>query len=386
MRIRNAKEVGERRKSGNERKVLKESFSFYTNSNEDGGLRNDDESCEESGAQNFGKKKYMNNKEHSNVVGISSRSRTCSLCLEARNVTEFHTIWSCGCSFCRPCLSQYLMTCIQGNINVPFLACPSADCHQTKFKSGKSSQPTSAVKQVLSRTFTSLIHDVNSTSSGCNLENKFSRQEIEMLVDEKCFDLYLKLKTEFEVEMDPNRTFCPSVDCENICIISKSMIVSTDPIQLKSTNSSVMISSLSVSSTLSSLAAASSSAVSSVIKKGSHYHFVSKETDAIPVLCNKCDRTFCCKCRKQPFHFGSGCTRPSLDQSSSFLIPGLDGNDGPEIKRCPRCSIWIEREDGCAQMMCRKCRHVFCWFCLQSLEVRIRIILFTFANPISSHK
>lgn len=368
-RIRESMKEKEELDSGNERKKtsLKESSSIsFSNRRNDGG-RNDDESVEE---ERFGK--GMNNQEYQLAVTripIRFRTRTCSLCLEVRNAAEFHTIWSCGCSFCRPCLSQYLMTCVRDNMNVPFLSCPSADCPKIQFKSAVKSQSTSAMKQVLSLTFTNLIHD--SANSGSNFDNKFSRQEIEMLVDEKCFDLYLKLKTEYEVEMDPNRTFCPSVDCENICIISKSMIVTADPastVQVKSTNSSVMISSLSVSSTLSSLAAASSSAVSSVIKKGQERtHFISKETDAIPVLCNKCDRTFCCRCRKQPFHFGSLCTRPSLEQS---LLPPFDSNgDGPEIKRCPRCSIWIEREDGCAQMMCRKCRHVFCWFCLQSLEV-----------------
>ncbi|OQR74785.1 putative E3 ubiquitin-protein ligase RNF144A-A-like [Tropilaelaps mercedesae] len=40
----------------------------------------------------------------------------------------------------------------------------------------------------------------------------------------------------------------------------------------------------------------------------------------------------------------------------------------PGIKRCPHCSVLIEREDGCAQMLCKNCRHVFCWFCLASLD------------------
>lgn len=365
-------------KSRNERKKsLEESsssfFLFSTWNDEEQGKNDDEYRFEE--REKF--QKSMNNKEDRLFVnGIPSRSRTCSLCLENRRMVEFHTIWSCGCSFCRPCLSQYLMTCIRENLNVPFLSCPSADCPQIQNQliPTAKSQSTSAVKQVLTRTFTSLIQEsVYGVSTGCNLKNKFTRQEIEMLVDEKCFDLYLKWKTEYEVEMDPNRTFCPSVDCENICIISKSMIVTADQpttAQIKSTNSSAMISSLSVSSTLSSLAAASSSAVSSVIKhKRTGSHFIPKETDALPVLCNKCDKTFCCRCRQQPFHFGSPCSRPSFDPSifPSFDLEG-DGS-GPEIKRCPRCSIWIEREDGCAQMMCRKCRHVFCWFCLQSLEV-----------------
>ncbi|CAH8468636.1 unnamed protein product [Dicrocoelium dendriticum] len=38
------------------------------------------------------------------------------------------------------------------------------------------------------------------------------------------------------------------------------------------------------------------------------------------------------------------------------------------LKRCPACLVPIERVDGCAQMMCRSCRHTFCWHCLASLD------------------
>ncbi|KAF8570360.1 hypothetical protein P879_07913, partial [Paragonimus westermani] len=40
------------------------------------------------------------------------------------------------------------------------------------------------------------------------------------------------------------------------------------------------------------------------------------------------------------------------------------------LKRCPACFIPIERIEGCAQMMCRSCKHTFCWYCLKSLDVR----------------
>ncbi|CAH2019723.1 unnamed protein product [Acanthoscelides obtectus] len=26
-------------------------------------------------------------------------------------------------------------------------------------------------------------------------------------------------------------------------------------------------------------------------------------------------------------------------------------------------------DEGCAQMMCKRCKHVFCWCCLASLDV-----------------
>lgn len=39
------------------------------------------------------------------------------------------------------------------------------------------------------------------------------------------------------------------------------------------------------------------------------------------------------------------------------------------VKQCPVCRIYIERNEGCAQMMCKNCKHTFCWYCLQNLDV-----------------
>lgn len=40
-----------------------------------------------------------------------------------------------------------------------------------------------------------------------------------------------------------------------------------------------------------------------------------------------------------------------------------------DIKECPICQVLIQRDAGCAQMMCGNCKHMFCWHCRKSLDV-----------------
>lgn len=47
--------------------------------------------------------------------------------------------------------------------------------------------------------------------------------------------------------------------------------------------------------------------------------------------------------------------------------------DSDLIKCCPMCSVPIEKDEGCAQMMCKRCKHVFCWYCLASLDVSVAL-------------
>jgi hypothetical protein len=34
-------------------------------------------------------------------------------------------------------------------------------------------------------------------------------------------------------------------------------------------------------------------------------------------------------------------------------------------KKCPRCSVIIEKNEGCNQMKCTNCNYEFCWLCLE---------------------
>lgn len=326
-----------------------------------------------------------------NLCSDRSFSKECLLCLERKTLFEFHTIWSCCCSFCQPCLTEYLSTNIrENNPNLPFLTCPDANCpmvtrgNHNRTNGGGSSQQLSGgsaggtsgagVKALLNRTLNSLLYNMNMndeqtgdsagggsstatagaevtvapaavtssfTPSSRSGGNTFSPQEIRMLVDEKTFRTYIRLKTMIEVERDPYKAFCPTPNCDNICLISKPQKVT-------------ITSSLSNSSTLSSLTSASTPGVMSVIQKDKK----GGVKRGVAVYCSKCEKSFCSNCRGS-FHFPAPCPRPSDHQGEDDLMLLLrdSGPDGPEIKRCPQCSVWIERDDGCAQMMCRKCNY-----------------------------
>ena len=46
-----------------------------------------------------------------------------------------------------------------------------------------------------------------------------------------------------------------------------------------------------------------------------------------------------------------------------------EGQEAGDIKECPMCQVLIQRDVGCAQMMCGNCKHIFCWHCRKSLDV-----------------
>lgn len=82
------------------------------------------------------------------------------------------------------------------------------------------------------------------------------------------------------------------------------------------------------------------------------------------VHCPTCDSNFCSNCRA-PWHAGVPCRPEDL---AAPPVPGITF-DSELIKCCPMCSVPIEKDEGCAQMMCKRCKHVFCWYCLASLDV-----------------
>lgn len=245
--------------------------------------------------------------------GYMAKRQMCKLCWLRKSATEMHSLWNCGCCFCRDCLRFYLELNIrEGNLSA--LTCPDAEC--PVLASSKAKSP---------------------------LEMVVASQEIALLVSPSIYQSYKRYRVNWLVEQDPYRVWCPTPNCETICTIPRQH--KSGPGNNNNNNSSS--------------------------KK-------SKEqvNNALPVFCNTCRTYFCATCKRKLSNTDSHfCNEDSASKWNSIahelsLDPELEEN----IKRCPRCFILIERDEGCAQMMCRSCKHVFCWFCLSSLEVSIILL------------
>lgn len=167
-----------------------------------------------------------------------------------------------------------------------------------------------------------------------------------------------------EVELDKYRLWCPNRNCETICSIP-------------TTNEKL---SPSTSSQSAIQQQPSSSSTATLLLPRS-------------VLCPTCNLDFCSSCKKAVsnsifslnlINDFNDCAikqwHPSItcDENSKRLGSRNDSMmlfDNDLIKNCPQCNIPIEKDEGCAQMMCKRCKHVFCWYCLASLDVSHIFIL-----------
>lgn len=176
--------------------------------------------------------------------------------------------------------------------------------------------------------------NISCPDAECVVQGRLQIDEVSSLIYGATLERYLQLRQEQEVAVNPLRAFCPTPDCSNICVVPEA----------KS---------------------------HSMVKKMKN---LGKKLPAIPlkVYCPKCTSTFChiCKanwadkhkCQEQEFLTGNNeilsKTRARMASNRTDAV----------IKRCPVCSILIEKDRGCGQMICKNCNHVFCWHCLKLLD------------------
>ncbi|CAN9514143.1 unnamed protein product [Ophioblennius macclurei] len=130
-------------------------------------------------------------------------------------------------------------------------------------------------------------------------------------------ELYQRLKFERDVKLDPSKAWCPVLQCQAVCDLQPSA-----------------------------------------------------EGRPTAVPCLTCHAVFCSGCRG-PWQEGHTCPerQPMIFPSPAHESRShSDSDSDAPIKQCPMCGIYIERNQGCAQMLCKSCKHTFCWYCLQNLD------------------
>ncbi|XP_045599377.1 uncharacterized protein [Procambarus clarkii] len=142
--------------------------------------------------------------------------------------------------------------------------------------------------------------------ANCDCSGELTLEEMENLVGSELYQLHLKFRKNTEIDRDPVRTWCPMPGCETVVNLP-----------------------------------------------------ISKLEGPQCTTCSTCTAVFCAAC-SEPWHPSQPC---HADNAESLAVPNDD-----TIKRCPSCKVPIERDAGCAQMLCKKCKHVFCWYCLASLD------------------
>jgi len=160
-------------------------------------------------------------------------------------------------------------------------------------------------------------YDISCPDPGCPTQGVLNQQQMELLTDKELMDKHRTFRLNTEVSLDAARTWCPSAGCDTICHIC-----------------------------------------------------AGTKSQGVPVSCPTCVKEFCSLC-SATWHPGLSCA-----ENGALLV--RQGGEAPDpfawdladenIKRCPMCSVPIERDAGCAQMMCKRCKHVFCWYCLTSLD------------------
>ena len=79
------------------------------------------------------------------------------------------------------------------------------------------------------------------------------------------------------------------------------------------------------------------------------------------VSCINNGHKFCLKCLKN-WHGNEPC---QIDHNESFE----KWKNANEVKWCPKCKYFVEKNEGCNHITCSYCNYQWCWLCLNEYEL-----------------
>jgi len=208
----------------------------------------------------------------------------------------------CNHKFCRDCLNYYLEEEVK-NSRVNYIKCPESTCE-------------------------------NGDPPGTSFV--FTDDLIKRFLSENLYDKYLEFKQKLIIEKDPSLTFCPIPNCKgyakkekkkeetNFLENNNDLIDDENEGMLDSNKNAVLD--------------------------------VSNEVEKVKMTCNF-EHDFCFKC-KNLWNKDHSC-----EKDSDIFKYSKENKEN--VKRCPKCKNWIEKNKGCNHMTCIICKYEFCWLCME---------------------
>ena len=148
----------------------------------------------------------------------------------------------------------------------------------------------------------------------------FNEEKIKSMVTEENFTKYKKFLNRDQIMNDPDSVLCPIVNCEGYSKIDKENTIFSESLN------------------------------------NDEYYMRNKKTTKHQVKYTCTNRhNFCSKCMKI-WHDTSSC-----EDDKEILDFSTD--TGKILKKCPKCKVWTEKDEGCNHMNCRLCLYDWCWLC-----------------------
>ena len=81
--------------------------------------------------------------------------------------------------------------------------------------------------------------------------------------------------------------------------------------------------------------------------------------------CSLCQKTYCINCRNSHTKDMSCSAYQSTLKADPEFQKYIKEND---VKNCPKCKVFIEKDQGCHHMQCKNCNIHICWTCMATFE------------------
>ncbi|XP_067630865.1 putative mediator of RNA polymerase II transcription subunit 26 isoform X2 [Eurosta solidaginis] len=202
---------------------------------------------------------------------------------------------------------------------------------------------TECMKAYVDFEITEGAYEISCPDAQCPAQGIMTLAEIANLTTTNLMKKHHRYRLNKEIEMDKTRTWCPRAGCETVCLIGAGPHSDATP------------------------STSTGGAGVGCPKVGFADSHGNTQQNLCAVQCPSCKDEFCSACKKA-WHPNMTCE----DNSRRLVADGQDDIgipfDNDLIKCCPMCAVPIEKDEGCAQMMCKRCKHVFCWYCLASLD------------------